>query len=137
VSLHFRVDACVGCHMCELICSIAKNGSIGPRRARIRIVTPEPGIFDFAKVCIQCKEPPCLKACPVYAITKGEGVTRVNEDLCIGCDICAKVCPVEGIKLDPKTRKAIVCDLCNGDPICVKWCPTEALKYVKTEEVVP
>ena len=130
--LFFHVDKCSGCHSCELICSVYKNGKVGPRRSRIRIITPEPGIYSFAELCIQCEDPPCVKICPRKALSKDESnVIHVNEELCVGCGLCLSVCPTRGIKLDPKTGKAIVCDLCGGEPKCVEWCPTGALEYVK------
>jgi len=47
-----------------------------------------------------------------------------NEDLCIKCGTCAKVCPVAAVKVGDtvETRKES-CILCNA---CVKNCPTGA-----------
>jgi Fe-S-cluster-containing dehydrogenase component len=131
-SIIFRADKCAGCHMCELICSVTKNGKVGPRRARIKVVTPEPGLYDLVRVCIQCAEAFCMKVCPVGAIIKDQasGIVLVNDNACIGCGLCIKACIVpDAIKIDPKTKRAIKCDLCRGDPVCVRWCPSGALQY--------
>ncbi|MEM1515458.1 MAG: 4Fe-4S dicluster domain-containing protein [Candidatus Bathyarchaeia archaeon] len=131
MQLIFHVDRCSGCHSCELICSVYKNGKIGPRRARIRIVTPEPGIHSFAEFCIQCANSPCVKSCPRNALIKSAtGIICVDEEACIGCGLCMNVCPVNAIKIDPKNKKALICDLCKGKPKCVEFCPTKALEFM-------
>src|SRR5271157_3531691 len=48
----------------------------------------------------------CAGICPVGAIEIVDGVARIDPDACIGCGKCADVCPVESIKFDRKRRRA-------------------------------
>lgn len=56
----------------------------------------------------------------------------VQKDLCTGCKICEKVCPVMSIKIVDK--KAVVDnDACRGCANCEQRCPFYAVKMVKRE----
>ena len=57
----------------------------------------------------------------------------VDTDLCIGCKICEKVCPVNAIKIEDR-KAVIVDDLCMGCANCADRCPKYAVKMVKREE---
>lgn len=54
------------------------------------------------------------------------GNFRVDSS-CLGCGICAGVCPVANIRLvDGKPRWGTRCVLCEG---CLNWCPERAVQY--------
>lgn len=48
----------------------------------------------------------CAGICPVGAIEIVDGVARIDPDACIGCGKCADICPVESIKFERKRRRA-------------------------------
>ena len=128
----FLIDAnlCVGCRICENICSLTKERNSNPRLARIRIVKLEKEGVDMPSFCRQCVNPPCVKACPSDAITKNPtGIVVVDEAKCIGCGKCLIACPFGAITLHTERGTAIKCDLCEGSPKCVEWCPTHAIQY--------
>jgi ferredoxin len=50
---------------------------------------------------------------------------RVDEK-CNGCGICAKVCPVDNIKIVDK--KPVWQNRCESCLACVNWCPQEAIQ---------
>jgi len=55
---------------------------------------PVPGKFYLPVQCMQCDDPPCVKACPVKATwMEPDGVTVVDYDWCIGCRYCMAACP--------------------------------------------
>ncbi|MCR4392616.1 MAG: 4Fe-4S binding protein [Candidatus Acetothermia bacterium] len=57
-------------------------------------------IWDQEK-CIQCLQ--CWLHCPDDAIRiSGQKVTGVDYDYCKGCGVCAAVCPVDAIALEPE-----------------------------------
>lgn len=43
--------------------------------------------------CISCGA--CEGDCTVSAISEGDGLYVIDEELCIDCGVCATVCPVE------------------------------------------
>lgn len=93
--------------------------------------------------CNGCGE--CLIVCPTTAIRVGESVKiakikdrcyMVNEDLCIGCRICYKVCNVDAIAISGETRLPYInpenCVRCS---LCYNECPVNAIELVDTKEV--
>ncbi len=56
----------------------------------------------------------------------GNGTLTVDSNLCIGCRSCARLCPVQNIRMEnglPKFGKD--CAVCLS---CVRWCPKHAIK---------
>ena len=122
-------DRCTSCGICEMVCSITKNGVLNPKQSRIRVkeMFPIPG---YPEVCTQCKNPLCKKACSVDAIeNNNSGTVLVSYGKCIKCMKCVEACPFGTMFVDIHDGKPIKCDLCNGDPQCVRYCPTGALIY--------
>lgn len=55
---------------------------------------PVPGRQYLPVQCMQCDNPPCVKACPTEATWKEpDGVVVVDYDWCIGCRYCMTACP--------------------------------------------
>ncbi len=122
---------CTGCRLCEVVCSVKKNGTANPARARIAVIKWEPLCVETPMLCQQCESAPCMVVCPVRALSRDDDMVRVSldYDLCIGCKFCVAACPFGAMGIDAVTRKVIKCDLCDGDPTCVKFCETKALQY--------
>ncbi|MBD3353012.1 MAG: NAD(P)-binding protein [Candidatus Lokiarchaeota archaeon] len=71
--------------------------------------------------------------------TETEGITSyVNNDKCIGCGICAEVCPYNAIEMIQNSKKVglytvsdkkanIIAALCKGCGACVAECPLGAI----------
>lgn len=115
---------CTGCRYCEIICSLFHEKKVNPRKARIKIISKLLEGIDEPKVCHQCINPPCLKACPREAIKIDETlkIPIVFEDKCIGCKACVEACPFGEMFFDDERHVALKCDLCGGDPQCIKFC---------------
>ena len=123
---------CIGCRVCEQICTFSHEQEFNPRRARIRVLIREKEGINAPLLCIQCKK--CLSACKRDALSWDEkiGAVRVDKERCNGCGLCIGACEQAAIFLDPISKKVNICDLCNGDPQCVKWCTQDVLHYEAT-----
>ncbi|MEG0069536.1 MAG: 4Fe-4S binding protein [Cetobacterium sp.] len=89
---------CCGC-CCEALVAAKKFGVLHP----VETTNFLPKInYD---TCINCGR--CLKACPVNAIKKENGIIVIQEELCLGCGVCGRNCPKSSILLMPRENKII------------------------------
>lgn len=133
----FDPKKCVGCRVCEYVCSLEKTKAFNPTRSRIRAIRIYPHT-NAALVCRLCEDAPCVTACPRKALTQSEenGVILVNDDLCNGCGWCIEACDFGSLSLDPEKKVVRTCDLCatrQGGPACVEWCPEKALELTSKD----
>ncbi|MBN1615609.1 MAG: 4Fe-4S dicluster domain-containing protein [Deltaproteobacteria bacterium] len=129
-------ERCLGCKLCEIVCSVKKERVSDPSRSRIRVLRWERGQEALPVFCQHCEEPLCALVCPVDAIKREEstGLVVPDREICVGCGGCVSICPMLGAGFDNREHKALRCDLCQGDPACVKCCPTGALRYVDSDQ---
>lgn len=125
-------EKCVGCQICEYVCSHTKTGEFNTFRSCIRTVR-EHKILMTAVACRTCENAPCVIACPRDALSQDpeSGVIHVDVGLCDGCAWCIEACDFGAISINPRTKLAEICDLCEDEedgPQCVTWCPKEALE---------
>ena len=127
-------DKCVGCRICEYVCSMEKEKVFNPTKSRIRAVRIYPHI-NASLACRLCEDAPCVIACPRKALEQSNenGIILVNKDKCNGCGWCIEACDFGAITLDSEKKIVKVCDLCDGKPKCVEWCPEEALEFTNRD----
>lgn len=51
--------------------------------------------FVITDTCVSCGA--CASACPVGAISEGDGKFEIDADSCISCGSCAGTCPTGAI----------------------------------------
>lgn len=142
---------CVGCRLCELMCSLKKAGQFNPYLARLKVVEDlERGLYTPI-ICRHCRVPKCQEVCPTDALPfhpQLPGVVVLKEERCIGCLECVSACPFGAIRVGPQGQ-VLKCDLCDGNPVCVQFCyrtpahsspslpypPAAALEYVEFHKV--
>lgn len=142
-------QSCMGCRLCEVACSQAKEQKIQPSIARVYVPQYFPGI-EFPVLCYQCgADAMCMQACPVDALSldtsKKLNTIKIDTTKCLrttkngDCTLCADKCPGSAVTFHPKTKEPLICDLCGGDPACVKACYQGplTLKGVKMAAVLP
>ena len=128
---------CNGCKECQIACSRKHTGLDTGEFSRIHVLEAGKGDFFLPITCQHCENPSCMAVCPEKAIYKDEGLNRVmiNQDLCIGCQLCVSACPTGAMAFHEGRAKAFKCDLCGGDPECVRACEPKAVDYVNAHQL--
>jgi len=128
-ALIVNADLCIGCRMCEAVCSLVHYGAVGISRARLKVLRYDNAAFFNPVVCMQCEVPYCASVCPSNAISKDPetGVVKVSKKKCTGCKACLTACPFGAMGF--VENGAIKCDHCGGHPSCVEFCQAKALTY--------
>ncbi|MBU6478544.1 MAG: 4Fe-4S dicluster domain-containing protein [Xanthomonadaceae bacterium] len=133
-------------------------------RARPAAASPEgrgeliPQMVHFPRSCLHCETPDCVTVCPTGASYKRaeDGIVLVDQDKCIGCQLCAWACPYGAREIalphpkpstsdagrkDSKRGTMQKCTLCvdriynetlderDRQPACVLACPTRARMF--------
>ncbi len=67
------------------------------------------------------------------------GIKCISEELCNGCNICVRDCPMDVIRMNGKTRKAYIayakdCDVCY---VCELGCPENAIEVSPEASKLP
>ena len=173
------IARCIGCRRCVYACVHENNQSRHPQIHWIRVLrmekeygidltestayyeppkVPEPDAFYLPVACQQCRNPACVKVCPVKATWQDlDGIVVIDYDWCIGCRCCMSACPygarhfnwaepeIPSEEINPKTHylgnrprpKGVVekCTFCvhrtreGRYPSCVEICPVGARKF--------
>ena len=53
--------------------------------------------YIVTEACIKCKFTDCVDACPVYAFREAPDMLVIDPEVCINCDACTPLCPVDAI----------------------------------------
>lgn len=112
---------CIGCRLCEKAC-VYNAIKINDNLASIN--------YSY---CVECGA--CVVKCPQNTIIiedkpnfKGRKAL-IDQDICIGCTICFKVCKFEAVKGGkPKVKHLIDTPKCVGCGLCAEKCPKKCIK---------
>lgn len=159
LGLVIDLDTCVGCHACATACKEWNGASAisGPlsdyepygekpsgvwlNRVRHYEVGTYPAskTINFPMSCLHCEDAACVTVCPTGASYKRpDGIVLVDQDKCMGCNLCAWACPYGARELDRSSGTMKKCTLCvdriydetlaeaERQPACVLACPTHA-----------
>ena len=106
-------------------------------------IPASPQTVHFPRSCLHCETPACVTVCPTGASYKRaeDGIVLVDEDKCIGCQLCAWACPYGAREFSAKRGVMQKCTLCvdriynetldeaDRQPACVMACPTRARHF--------
>ena len=167
LGLVIDLDVCVGCHACAVACKSWNSvGAVAPLADTAPYGSQASGTWlnrvhsfeidgdeidggragftlHFPRSCLHCEDAPCVPVCPTGASYKraADGIVLVDEDLCIGCGLCAWACPYGARELDDASGVMKKCTLCadridnpafdevDRIPACVRTCPTSARHF--------
>ncbi len=141
---------CIGCRHCEIACAVEHSQSKDLFSAIFENPLPQPrihvlpmGAYNVPMNCRHCENAPCMEVCPTGAIFKDEdGAVLVDTSKCIGCKMCAIVCPFGIPEFDALNGVMFKCDMCPDRraegrlPACVEACKTGALQFGTIDEIV-
>ena len=99
--------------------------------------------LHFPRSCLHCETPACVTVCPTGASYKRaeDGIVLVDEDKCIGCQLCSWACPYGAREYSQVEGVMQKCTLCvdriynqhlpeaEREPACVQACPTRARHF--------
>lgn len=171
LGLVIDLDTCVGCHACAVACKEWNDGGqFGPlpdvhaqgaqadgvwfnrvhsyeveRQGDVAQTKPaaQALTIHFPRSCLHCETPDCVTVCPTGASYKRaeDGIVLVDEDKCIGCQLCAWACPYGAREFNHDRGVMQKCTLCvdriynetldeaDRQPACVAACPTRARHF--------
>ncbi|MBT5031620.1 MAG: RnfABCDGE type electron transport complex subunit B, partial [Proteobacteria bacterium] len=64
----------------------------------------------------------------------GKQIALIDEDICIGCVMCIKACPVDAISGAAKHIHTVISDECTGCELCIPPCPVDCISLVAAQE---
>jgi Fe-S-cluster-containing dehydrogenase component len=170
LGLVIDLDTCVGCHACATSCKEWNSGGIaGPLTDEHPYGKDPSGVWfnrvhsyelaategtgaqsaqpamtlHFPRSCLHCETPACVTVCPTGASYKRaeDGIVLVDEDKCIGCQLCSWACPYGAREYSAVEGVMKKCTLCvdriynenleesERQPACVQACPTRARHF--------
>ncbi|MDZ7779801.1 MAG: 4Fe-4S binding protein [Gemmatimonadota bacterium] len=130
------LEKCIGCHACTVACKAENDVPLGVFRDWVEEHLlgefPDARPYFLPKLCNQCDDPGCLRACPTGAIfRRGDGIIDLEPDICIGCRACNQACPYGITFMNPARGTADKCNFCAHrideglNPACVDVCPSQ------------
>jgi len=90
--------------------------------------------------CKDCKDRPCLKACPIDAVHEVPPDKNIEiDDTCFGCVLCREACPYDAIQMETTLSEPIRENvptinpkLCRRCGACVNACRTGAIQLISS-----
>lgn len=67
---------------------------------------------------------------PENGVIKPRQIAVIDEDVCIGCTLCIKVCPVDAILGSNKMMHTVIESECTGCDLCLPVCPVDCIAMI-------
>lgn len=69
---------------------------------------------------------------PAFGVCKPPAVAVIDEEICIGCTLCIRVCPVDAIVGASKVMHTVIAAQCTGCELCIPPCPVDCIQMIAT-----
>ncbi|MCP4752204.1 MAG: hypothetical protein GY866_15005 [Proteobacteria bacterium] len=90
--------------------------------------------FDISKpetsICNCCKD--CCGNSAFVVMNVTNYLSKVDPELCVGCETCAERCHTNAIALGSENVSVVNEDLCLGCGVCAYFCPENAISLLET-----
>lgn len=117
-----KPELCVGCRLCEKVCSHSYRKENNREKSAIRIERNGDKGYTI-HVCNQCGK--CIDICQVPAIRRDKNsILRINKNDCVGCLACVGNCPTGTMFYHDELTEPFKCIVCG---LCAKECPSGTL----------
>lgn len=102
--------------------------AVASGEAEINLCIPggEPTMLEIAELLQVEPKPMSAEA----TLPKQPMVAYIDEDLCIGCVLCIKACPVDAIVGATKLMHTVIAKECTGCELCVPVCPVDCIDMI-------
>lgn len=131
---------CANCEACTLVCKQIYSTTKGVFKTKIHTIEngsyPDVVTVFNKKACMHCTDARCVISCPTNACHKtGDGLTVIDERICIGCNYCAGNCPFGAITFDRAKNIMEKCSMCNTrvekglKPFCAEVCTAKVISF--------
>ncbi|MFW9950519.1 MAG: 4Fe-4S dicluster domain-containing protein, partial [Candidatus Thorarchaeota archaeon] len=77
-ALFFEPKKCIGCRLCEQICTMTHFGITNSKKALIQIIRYHNEQIDRAIFCHSCKDAPCIEACSFDVLSKNPNTNAIE-----------------------------------------------------------
>tara|TARA_X000000368_G_scaffold195212_1_gene154117 strand:+ start:85 stop:807 length:723 start_codon:yes stop_codon:yes gene_type:complete len=65
--------------------------------------------------------------------TRPRRVALVDEEVCIGCTLCIKACPVDAFVGSSKVMTQVITKECTGCDLCLPVCPVDCIDMIESD----
>jgi len=150
------VSRCIGCLSCAVACKKANKlpgvfeyspATGGETWTTVKFLEQDSEApkkrINLKVQCMHCGQASCAAVCPTGAAHKrNDGITVIDQNVCIGCKYCVMACPFNVPGYSEETGTVRKCNLCESRlgegniPACAEACPAGAVEFGNYEELL-